>query len=75
MRGMASLNVSVSVEKQVGGVNRAQLARDLGLSRVHVSRILNGKRVPSFTVAVEMARRMRLKLEDLQGYLERAAVN
>lgn len=66
---------ALSVEKRVGVVNRAQLARDLGLSRVHVSRILNGKRVPSFGVAVEMARRMKLTLEDFQGYLEKAAVN
>ena len=62
---------TATVEKRVGEVNRTHLARELGLTRNYVSLILSRKRAPSFGVAVEMARKMRVGLEDFQEYLER----
>ncbi len=60
------------VEKRVASVNRTHLAARLGLTRNYVSLVLGGKRSPSFSVAVEMAKKVGVGLEEFQGYLERA---
>jgi len=67
--------VAAVVEQKIGAVNRSHLAKELGLTRTYVSLVLNGRRSPSFSVACEMARKMKLTLEDFQGYLEKSAVN
>lgn len=45
-------------------------AERTGISRGHISRVLNGKRVPSFTVACKIADGMNIGLDALRREIE-----
>lgn len=52
------------VKERLGHGAMQQIATELGLSKSHVSRVLNEER-PDRRVAVRVARRLRAKLADL----------
>ena len=63
------------VGERVGRANRTELARELGVTRSHVSQVLSGKSVPSLSVAARIARNLGVSLDGLNEYLEQVAVN
>lgn len=65
----------VAVERKIEAVNRSQLARELGVTRTHVSLVLSGRSVPSIQVAAGIAKKIGVSLDDLWGYLQTASVN
>ncbi len=56
-------------------VNRSATARALNINVAHVSRILTGKRVPSFKLAAKMAYYFNISLEQLHDLLYPNAKN
>lgn len=58
------------VERRLDSVNRTQMAQDLGVTRFHVGRVLSGKKVPSLSVALKIAKRVGVTVEDLCEYWE-----
>ena len=63
------------VGERVGRANRTELARELGVTRSHVSQVLSGKSVPSLLVAAGMAKSLGVSLDQLWDYLQTASVN
>ena len=65
------------VERRVAAANRTHIARDLGVSRPHVSNVLRGKEVPSIDMAYRIARKLGVSLDDFHSYWQQAnaAVN
>lgn len=63
------------VERKIEAANRTQIARNVGVTRNHVSLILSGKNVPSLSVAAGVAKEIGVSLDDLWGYLQTASVN
>ena len=63
------------VEQKIRAANRSELAREIGVTRPHVSQILSGKSVPSLSVAAGMAKRIGVSLDQLWDYLQTASVN
>ena len=66
---------TTQVEKKVVAANRSQLARELGLTRPHVSQVLSGKSVPSLAVAAGIAKGIGVSLDQFWDYLQTASVN
>lgn len=63
------------VGKKIDAANRSQLARELGLTRPHVSQVLSGRSVPSLVVAAGIAKRVGVTLDELWDHLQTASVN
>lgn len=63
------------VERKIDAANRSQLARELGVTRSHVSLVLSGRSVPSIAVAAGIAKKIGVSLDELWGYLQTASVN
>lgn len=63
------------VEKKIRAANRSELAREIGVTRTHVSLILSGKNAPSLPVAAGMAKRIGVSLDQFWDYLQTASVN
>jgi len=60
---------AVLVERKVGKVNRTVLARELGVTRTHVSLVLSGGKMPSLPVAARMAEKMGITLDQFWEHL------
>ena len=75
MSAAAETMTMSSIERQVNRTNKAELARELGLTRTHVSRVLSGRSNPSLNMAADIARKLGVSLDDFHGYLQKAAVN
>lgn len=59
------------VEERISSVNRSALAREMGLDRTHVSKVLSGGDMPSLPVAAGMAKILGITLDDFYEYLSR----
>ncbi len=68
-----SYTVVMSIAQQIQSANRTHLARQLGLSRVHVVQVLNGKQQPSLSVAAAIAKRLGVSLDALHDHIQRTA--
>lgn len=58
------------IEQMVNGWNRHLLGRKLGLSVSHVSKVLNGKRMPALPIAAKIAEAMNMWIDELYRCLE-----
>ena len=63
------------VERKIKAANRSELAREIGVTRPHVSQVLNGRSVPSLDVAAKIAKRIGVSLDQFWDYLQTASVN
>ena len=63
------------VERKIRTANRSELAREIGVTRPHISQILSGKSVPSLLVAAGMAKSLGVSLDEFWSYLQTATVN
>lgn len=54
----------VNVARTFDSANRSDLARQLGVDRTHVSRVLGGDGVPSLAIAGELSRLMGVSLDE-----------
>lgn len=63
--------VTQTVERKVERANRSALARDLGVSRNHVSQVLSGRGTPSLKLAGGLARGLGVSLDELAEYFDR----
>jgi transcriptional regulator with XRE-family HTH domain len=64
------MSVVATVERKINGVNRTVLAKELGMDRSYVSRVLGGKKEPGLGAARKVAKRLGVRLEDFASYLE-----
>ena len=53
------------VQEKVTKANRTHVAREVGVTREHVSQILSGKKEPSFPVAAKLARELGITMDEL----------
>ena len=67
--------MGMSTAQQIGSANRTHVAKGLGLDRVYVSQVLNGRREPSLSVAAALAKKMGVSLDELYRYLQRQALS
>ena len=59
-----------SISKAIpAGTTRAQVAREAGISRVHLQRIMAGKQQPNITVALRLSATLQTRI-DLLFYLD-----
>jgi transcriptional regulator with XRE-family HTH domain len=58
------------VKKKLENVTHREVAAAAGIGESHVSLILSGKRQPSLDVALRIARRLRVSVDELARYLE-----
>jgi len=63
------------VERKIRGANRSVLAREIGVTRPHVSQVLSGRSIPSLDVAARIAEGIGVSLDQLWEYLQTASVN
>lgn len=63
------------VVQRIRTANRSELAREIGVTRPHVSQILSGRSVPSLAVAAGMAKKIGVSLDQLWDFLQTASVN
>ena len=54
----------------IESINRSQIARDAGCTLSHVSRIFNGIRRPSLTMARKIAESLNITMEQLDDILD-----
>jgi transcriptional regulator with XRE-family HTH domain len=52
------------VQSKVDAANRTHVAREVGVTREHVSQILSGKKEPSFPVAAKLAKGLGITLDE-----------
>jgi transcriptional regulator with XRE-family HTH domain len=60
-----------TVDRKVERANRSQLARELGVTRPHISQVLSGKGTPSLKLAGGIARGIGVSLDELAEYFDR----
>jgi transcriptional regulator with XRE-family HTH domain len=60
-----------TVDRKVERANRSQLARELGVTRNHVSQVLNGRGTPSLKLAGGIARGLGVSLDELSEYFDK----
>lgn len=53
------------VQSKVDRANRTHVAREVGVTREHVSQILSGKKEPSFPVAAKLAKSVGITMDEL----------
>ena len=53
------------VQSKVAASNKTHIAKEMGLSRSYVSRVLNGRKEPSFPVAARLAEELGITLDEL----------
>jgi transcriptional regulator with XRE-family HTH domain len=58
------------VAQKVAAANQAETARELGLSRAYLSRMLRGERRVTLKVGVKLSKRLGVSAEALSEYLE-----
>jgi transcriptional regulator with XRE-family HTH domain len=59
-----SFGMSLSVvQSKVAAANRTHVAREVGLSRNHVSLVLSGKKEPGFVTAAKLAEKLGITLD------------
>ena len=61
--------------RKIKAANRSELAREIGVTRPHVSQVLSGRSVPSLDVAAKIAKRIGVSLDQLWEHLQTASVN
>lgn len=67
---MSQVQVQVQdVQDKLDRVNRTKLAKELGVTRTHVSLVLSGKSVPSLPIAARIADRTGVTLDQLWEHL------
>jgi transcriptional regulator with XRE-family HTH domain len=59
-----------AVAQKVAKANQSETARELGLSRAYLSRMLRGERRVTLKVGVELSKRLGVSAEELSEYLE-----
>lgn len=67
-RNSVRLKNNLKTALKLAGKTQAELARETGINKVHLSRIINGKYEPSITVALILADALRYppeKIKDL----------
>lgn len=57
------------VETLISAANRSSLAREMGLDRTHVSKVLGGCYMPSLPVAAAIAKNLGITLDEFFVYL------
>lgn len=61
-----SLSMSLAlVQHKVLKANRTHVAREVGVTRKHVSEVLGGKKEPSFPLAAKLAEEIGITLDEL----------
>lgn len=68
---MSMVATVATVESKVERANRSQLARELGVTRSHVSQVLSGRGTPSLKLAGGIAKGLGVSLDELAVYFDR----
>jgi plasmid maintenance system antidote protein VapI len=61
--------VSSTLAAKIESANRSHLAREMGVDRSYISRVLTGHRGMSLDLALKLGRKFRVSVEDLAEYL------
>lgn len=71
---VTAYTVGMSTAQQIQSANRTHLAKELGLCRYHVVKVLNGKAEPSLSVAAALARKLGISLDELYRHIQKSAL-